>query len=85
MPLIENVQASAPRAAYTISSFCEAYAISPRMYFKMRDAGWGPREMGIGRAVRITFDAAADWALACEQLRKDRQKAIATEAAPTVS
>lgn len=56
-----------PLAAYTIPKFCAAHDISVRFYFKMRDAGFGPREMRIGRSVRISLAAAADWAAAREK------------------
>ena len=46
--------ASLLRAAYTIPEFGRAYSISVRTYFNMRDEGLGPREMGVGRAVRIS-------------------------------
>ncbi|WP_066501018.1 hypothetical protein [Bradyrhizobium macuxiense] len=68
MPASEKAPAPAtPLAAYTIPKFCEAHDISERFYFKMRDAGLGPREMRIGRAVRISLKAAADWAEAREK------------------
>jgi hypothetical protein len=69
------------RAAYTIPEFCRAYSISVRTYFNMRDEGLGPREMGIGRAVRISLAAADEWSRACEKLRKDRLRTTETEAA----
>ncbi|UPK40550.1 hypothetical protein IVB18_34705 [Bradyrhizobium sp. 186] len=55
------------RAAYTIPEFCEAFRISERTYFNMRDEGCGPRELRIGRTVRISMAAAAEWAAAREQ------------------
>jgi hypothetical protein len=69
-----------PLVAYTIPRFCEAHDISVRFYFKMRDAGLGPREMRIGRAVRISLKAAADWAVAREQ-QTDRENATSAESA----
>lgn len=62
-----------PRAAYTIPEFCEAFRISERTYFNMRDEGCGPREMRIGRTVRISLAAATDWALAREQQTARKQ------------
>jgi hypothetical protein len=49
------------RAAYTIREFCAAHRISEAMYFKLRAAGLGPREMRALRKVTISFEAAADW------------------------
>lgn len=56
-----------PRAAFTIAEFCEAHRISVAMYFKLRDAGLGPRVMRAGRRVTISFEAAADWRRAREE------------------
>ncbi|TYO67072.1 hypothetical protein FXV83_07655 [Bradyrhizobium hipponense] len=50
-----------PRAAYTIREFCAAHRISEAMYFKMRAAGLGPREMRTLRKVAISVEAAAEW------------------------
>jgi hypothetical protein len=55
-----------PRAAYSISEFCGAFGISPRMYFKMRRESYGPREMRVGRRVLIPVEAALAWARARE-------------------
>jgi hypothetical protein len=56
-----------PRAAFTIKEFCDAHRISPAMYFKLRDAGLGPREMRAGRRVTISLEAATDWRRAREK------------------
>jgi hypothetical protein len=45
----EAAEAEVPPAVYTIVEFCKAYRISEGMYFKMRDAGLGPREIRVGR------------------------------------
>ncbi|MEH2475683.1 hypothetical protein V1281_003142 [Nitrobacteraceae bacterium AZCC 2161] len=64
-PLKEVVLAPAerdvPRAAFTIKEFCAAHRISEAMYFKLRTAGLGPREMRALRKVIISVEAAADW------------------------
>jgi hypothetical protein len=53
---------SIPRAAYSIAEFCEAFGISIRTYFKLREQGKGPREMRLGRRVLITVESALTWA-----------------------
>lgn len=71
-PLKEVVLAPAerevPRAAFTIKEFCEAHRISEAMYFKLRAAGLGPREMRALRKVTISVEAAAHW-------RRERENA----------
>jgi len=51
-----------PRAAYSIPELCEAFGISTRTYFNLRDEGRGPREMRLGRRVLITVESAIAWA-----------------------
>ncbi|AMN40184.1 hypothetical protein [Rhodoplanes sp. Z2-YC6860] len=48
-------------AAFTIAEFCKAHRISEAMFFKLRNAGLGPREMRTGRRVTISLEAAHDW------------------------
>ncbi|MGX9429725.1 MULTISPECIES: hypothetical protein [Bradyrhizobium] len=55
-----------PRGAYTIPEFCEAHRISQSMYFKLRSAGLGPREMRALRKVTISIEAAEEWRRARE-------------------
>jgi hypothetical protein len=57
--------------AFDIPDFCRAYRISLRLYFKLRDAGLGPREMRLGRRVLITVESAQAWARAREQATAD--------------
>lgn len=57
------------RGAYTIPEFCEAHRISQSMYFKLRNAGLGPRVMRAGRRVTISMEAATAW-------RRAREKAV---------
>jgi predicted DNA-binding transcriptional regulator AlpA len=45
----------------TIPEFCESERISRAHYFNMRSRGEGPREMRIGKSVRISPEARADW------------------------
>jgi hypothetical protein len=55
-----------PPAVYSISAFCAAHLLSESMFFKIREAGIGPREMRVGSRVFITFEAAAAWRAARE-------------------
>jgi hypothetical protein len=52
---------SVERAAYSISEFCAAHRISQSMYFKIRNAGLGPREARALNKVIITLQSADDW------------------------
>ncbi|MDA9407438.1 hypothetical protein XH80_12080 [Bradyrhizobium sp. CCBAU 45384] len=61
------------RAALTIREFCKAYPLSEAMYFKLRAAGGGPREMRVGRKVMISIEAADDW----RRARENASQAIA--------
>ena len=57
---------SIPRAAYSIAEFCEAFGISIRTYFKLREGAKGPREMRVGRRVLVSMESALAWARARE-------------------
>ena len=61
------------RAAYSIREFCEAHRLSKSMYYKLREAGLGPREARALKKVIITFEAAADW-------RREREATTKTAA-----
>lgn len=67
MPHYEGDPARKSRAAFTIKEFCAAHRISVAMFYKMRAAGLGPREMRVGRKVVVSIEAAADWRRAREQ------------------
>ncbi|MCK1343893.1 hypothetical protein IVB52_10195 [Bradyrhizobium sp. CW11] len=54
------MEARVPRAAFTIKEFCEAHRLSEAMYYKLRNAGLGPREMRAGRRVTVSLEAAID-------------------------
>ena len=55
-----------PLAAYSVPKFCVAHGISESFYYKLREAGLGPRETRLlGRTI-ITGEAAADWRAARE-------------------
>jgi hypothetical protein len=62
-----------PLAAYTIREFCEAHRISETMFFKLRNAGLGPREMRVLRKVIISIEAAAEWRRERENPRHRRR------------
>jgi hypothetical protein len=63
---------------FTVAEFCEAHRISKTSYYEMKAAGLGPAEMIIGRARRISFEAAAKWRKAREKKsRKAREAASA--------
>jgi hypothetical protein len=57
-------------AADTIREFCRRWRLSLGMYYKMRRAGLGPREMRCGAKVLITRPAQAEWAATRETLEK---------------
>jgi hypothetical protein len=50
-----------PRAAYSIAEFCDAHSISESFYYKIREAGQGPREKRVLSRVLITAEDAAAW------------------------
>jgi hypothetical protein len=58
------------RATYTIKEFCHAHRLSEAMYYKLRAAGLGPREMRALKKVTISIEAAAEW-------RRQREAATA--------
>jgi hypothetical protein len=60
-----------PRAAFTVSEFCEAYRISQAKYYEMKKQGLGPVEMEVGRRRLISYEAANVW-------RRERERGIAT-------
>lgn len=49
------------RQAFAIPEFCFRNSISPTLYHKLKKSGRGPREMVLGRAIRISLEAEADW------------------------
>jgi hypothetical protein len=63
-----------PRAVYSIKEFCIAHRISEPMYFKLRNAGLGPREASAGDRIIITLEAARDWLHQCELAAVERRQ-----------
>jgi hypothetical protein len=57
----KNVAEPVEFACFSIKSFCAAHHLSEAMYFKMKAAGWGPKEALVGSRVLITHEAAARW------------------------
>jgi hypothetical protein len=47
--------------AYSIDEFCTAHRISRGLFYKMRAAGTGPREIHAGTRVIISREAAEEW------------------------
>ncbi|GLS39202.1 hypothetical protein GCM10010869_47990 [Mesorhizobium tianshanense] len=64
-----------------IDSFCRRYGFSRSSYYVMRDKGYGPRELVIGRLVRITAEAEAEW-LHEREAAAERRRAL-REATPS--
>jgi hypothetical protein len=57
----ELVDQRAEQAAFTIHQFCARNTISLATFHKLARQGRGPRVMNLGRAVRISSQAEADW------------------------
>ncbi len=55
-----SAEAESPRWS-TIPEFCARKCISVPFYYVLRKRGLGPREVHLGRAVRITPEAEAEW------------------------
>jgi predicted DNA-binding transcriptional regulator AlpA len=74
-------KAIAEDKSYSIREFCLLEGISLATYYKMRKAGYGPREMRLPGSsfVRISAAARAEWQEKLEQLA--RSTAIAIESA----
>jgi len=47
--------------ALTVNEFCASIGLSRGMYQKLKRAGRGPKEMRIGRAIRISTASANAW------------------------
>jgi predicted DNA-binding transcriptional regulator AlpA len=46
---------------FTIREFCARNKISKSTFYKLKERGLAPREMELGRAIRISAKAEADW------------------------
>jgi hypothetical protein len=60
---------------YSISEFCKAHGISEAFYFQIRNEGFGPVEMRLGRRRLISAEAAAAWRKAREAPHKVKESA----------
>ena len=47
--------------SFTITAFCRKYNISAPVYYKWQRNGTGPKELRIGRVIRITPEAEREW------------------------
>jgi hypothetical protein len=65
-------------ASKTIAGFCRSEGMSLPFYFQLRRRGLGPTELRIGRYVRITPRAHAEW-------RRERERGNAENVANTTS
>jgi hypothetical protein len=59
--LLGAAEPEVQRAAYSIPEFCTAHRICEAFYYKLRNAGLGPREMRAMRKVTISVEAATEW------------------------
>ena len=55
-----------PRLSWTIYEFCSAVGINRCTYERLRKQGLHPREMLVGKRVRISQDSAREWIAARE-------------------
>jgi hypothetical protein len=55
-----------PRTVYSVPEFCAAHRISLSMFYKLREAGKGPRESRAGTKTLISVANAAAWLKAIE-------------------
>jgi hypothetical protein len=67
------------RVAFTISEFCFRNSISPTHYHKLKREGRAPREMALGRAIRISLSAEEAWRRARELPDDTEARLIARE------
>jgi predicted DNA-binding transcriptional regulator AlpA len=56
------------KSAYSIDEFCTAHGLSRSSFYKMLKQGTAPRLLKVGKAVRVSIEAAADW-------RRERERA----------
>jgi predicted DNA-binding transcriptional regulator AlpA len=48
-------------AVFTVADFCKSEKISRAHYYNLKARGEGPREMRLGKCVRISPEARAAW------------------------
>jgi hypothetical protein len=66
--------------AFLIKEFCKRNRISLATYHKIKKEGRGPREMSLGRAIRISIEAERDWRAAREMPDDTEARLIKREA-----
>jgi hypothetical protein len=67
---LRDTRAPTDDIAQTVDEFCTSERISRGQFYIMRKEGWGPREMAIGRSIRISPEARHEW-------RRERERAKA--------
>ena len=50
-----------PRAAYSVSGFCDAHEISRSLFYELKKAGQAPATMKVRGRTLISAESAADW------------------------
>jgi hypothetical protein len=73
-------EAIAARQAFSIQEFCYRNGISNATYHKLKGQKRGPREMILGRAIRISIEAERDWRAQREQPTDTEARLIKREA-----
>ena len=63
----------------SIATFCARNGIGLTLYHRLKNDGRGPREMRLGRTIRITLDAERDWRLEREFPSSAEARLIARE------
>jgi hypothetical protein len=59
---LESPARDTGRAAFTLDEFCDAYRLSRSAFYKLKAKGLAPRLMHVDNRIRITIEAATDWA-----------------------
>jgi hypothetical protein len=72
-PSLPPASTAPEQVAFTITEFCARNRISKNAYYTLKARGLGPREMALGRAIRISIEEEAKW-------RADRSNPKPTEA-----
>jgi excisionase family DNA binding protein len=49
------------RKSFSIKEICERNHIGRSTYYKLKEDGLGPKEVRIGRSVRVTREAEDEW------------------------
>ncbi|WP_408088038.1 transcriptional regulator [Rhodoplanes sp. SY1] len=65
----------------SIEDWCKAHGFSRAFYYKLKAQGLAPRELRVGRAVRISFEADREWVQAREAAAAAAARPSSSEAA----